>query len=96
VDVVVVHDRAHRASIGLSFIEHALDEAGLVLPRATFGDLDMTAAGQRLDFNRKHGDAVAQIFVINDPSVSGCGGDRRVHLTNYLFARFVHANDRKA
>ena len=49
--VVVVHDRAHRASIGLSFIEHALDEAGLVLPRATFGDLDMTAAGQRLDFN---------------------------------------------
>lgn len=56
VDVVLVYNQTPLARLGISFIEHTLDEASPVLPRATFAHLDVAVAGQRLDFNQ-NGDA---------------------------------------
>ena len=38
----------------------------------------------------------AHVFVIEDLAATSGGGNRRAHFADQLFARLVHANDRKA
>ena len=94
--VEVVHDQAHLDRVGVTLVEHSLDEASPVLPGAARGHLDMAAAGQRFDLHKQRGDAVAHVFVVDDLRTAGGGGDRHPDLTDQLLARLVHADDRKA
>jgi hypothetical protein len=56
--VEVVHDQAHLDRGQVTLVEHGFDEVRPVLPGAALGHRDM-AAGQRVDFHKQRGDAVA-------------------------------------
>gem|GEM_PF-4456055 len=60
-----------------------------------FAHLDVTSTGQRFNFHKKHGDTVTYVFVINDLPMARCRRNRCMYLPDQLFARFVHADNRK-
>jgi hypothetical protein len=95
VSVKVVHHQTYFGRIGVAFVEHAFNEVGSILARAPLGHFNVAAASQRFDFHKERGHSVAYVFVIDKLSVTRCYRNRLVDFPDQLFARFVHAHDRK-
>ena len=77
-------------------LEHSLDEVSPILSCAAFGDFDMAATGQRFNLDKKHGHALAHIFMIGNGDLSGLGRNGGMHLADQLLARLIHADHREA
>ena len=84
--VEIVHDQAHFGRLRVALIEHAFDEVGPVPAGALGAQFDMTAAGQRFDFDEDRGHAVTNVFVIED--VAGMGA--ATSPTSCLFDSSMH------
>jgi hypothetical protein len=95
VGVEIVHDQADFCGARIAFVEHAFDEGRPIFAGSVFCDVNVTASGQRFDFQKYFRDPVANILVVDDLTPPRRWSQGLVDFANQLLVGFVHADDRK-
>jgi hypothetical protein len=94
VGVEIVHHQDDYRNFGIHRHQQVLNEACPIDPRALLRHLHSPLARQRLHRHEDIGRPTAFVFAVLFGHLPRSGRQRRAHLSDQLFARFIHAHQR--